>query len=355
MSEFRSIDHEILDIYAQAQKKGKKLTMPKVCSKLPYSKVEVSERIKALRDGGFLAGGRAFQVTSTGFDALKALEAPVELVESTPVETLPTIERRKASLSESLASEYMVDADQLWRVISRNVIRVKSTEPAPTPEEVMLVMSTCNTYNLNPFVNHIYAFRSKGKLVTPVGYDGWVHMANSNPRFQGVKYEYPNPDQMIERFDKQCFPWIKATCYIEGRFPVEIVVFLDEWSHTDNWRDHPNHRLRMKAYTSSIREALGISLPDDIDAELIQFNDMMAGDKAKRATRDTTETLLSQMGKIPGQLSGRLSGDPGPVPLKFCEPTVSVPDMPDLPDNPEHPINQDPPLTEEPPEEGENE
>ena len=360
----KTLDLRILEICAEAQKKGKSTSMTKILKEVPHSRAEVKQRIVALRTAGFLEGTRALRATSEGLDTHRSLkesmesarEAAQEAAQDTQLakraETALTPVERRERLSEALAGEYMVDPDQLYRVIARNVITTGKTDPDPvTPEEVFIVMSLCSTYNLNPFLKHIHAFRSKGKLVTPVGYDGWVHVANTNPRFQGVAYEYPGPDQMVERYGKKVFPWIKATAYVEGRVPTVVVVFLDEFANTENWNDHPNHRLRLKAYTSAVREGLGIALPDEIDGELIIQAERNQANRGRLETQSTSQSLLAEMSRAALTSAGQL----GTPKVKVGEPPfpeVTVPNyLADVSDR-QHPVDQDPPIGEEPPSTG---
>jgi len=331
----RLIDVEVLQYYANAEERHEKVNMTVMGNRLPFTKKEVRESALALKEAGFLYGARGLMLTDEGRDALKAVRPP----ETRPAEPEALTELApvgppkdtRVSLSDALAAEYMVNPDQLFRVISRNIISVRAGDPAPTNEEVMLVMSICQTYGLNPFLRHIHAFRSKGKLQTPVGYDGWVHIANTNPGFKGVQYEYPDPDTMVDRFNKKCFPWVKATAYVEGRAPTVVIVFLDEWAQGDNWFAHPNHRLRLKAYTSCIREALGVALPDDIDAEHIMMADALLADKPKEATvgiMDEMKLAMTTSGFSPPDISV----------MPWIEPDVS---------SPVHPAFDTPPIPEE--------
>jgi len=230
-----------------------------------------------------------------------------------PAQTPPP--EKGLRVSQVLAEKFMVDPKELLRVISKQIISVGKDEPPATQEEVFHVMSVMQAYKLNPFVRQIYAFRSKGKLVISVPLDGWVAMANRNPKYQGVTYEFPKkPDGSYDLVQtsggKPCWPWVCATCHVQGRVPTQAFAFLEEWyihgrNAPSNWDMYPTHRLKMKAFTQAVREALGISLFDDADAEQM------------RLLGKTPEALAASTGRAIGTLAKTLGvALPPPTPLE---------------------------------------
>ncbi len=294
------IDMDVLKVYDRAAKGGLKATIPLVAERLPYTQKAVRAALQRLKDEGYLEGKRMLRLTDKGIEALPQGVAEV-FVEATErglvpghVTTAP-VEAPPPKLSAVLAARYMVDASKLFDTIKDNIINVGRGEEPATAEEVFMVMTVCNTYNLNPFIRHIHAFRSKGKLQTPMGFDGWVHIASQRPEFLGVDYEHPPVTDMITKNGKKVFPWIKATCHIRGKVDTVVYAFADEWMEGPNWNKHPNHRLRMKAYAMAVREALGIALPDEVDAEHIVFAEKAEHQQAFTGTQENTNDLIHRM------------------------------------------------------------
>ena len=305
------IDLNVLTMYKDAESLGARLTIPTIAERLPYTQHAVRAAIARLKAADYLQGSRVMQLTDSGRDVVPA-ERRLSLIESTDELLTPPNPRTEAShlstqpsvyvpqerkLSEVLAGRYMVDAAQLAKTIKDNIISITAGDPPATNEELFMVMTVCNTYNLNPFIRHIHAFRSQGKLQTPLGFDGWVHIANGRPEFLGVSYEHPPVEDMVVKNGKHVFPWIKATCHIKGKADTVVYAFADEWMQGPNWNKHPNHRLRMKAYAMAVREALGIALPDEVDAEHIVFAEQESHQQAFNGTADSVDALVSRMAR----------------------------------------------------------
>jgi len=298
MSNPLQIDLEVLQVYADASKLGVNIGVPAVCTRLPHQKKLTKVSITRMREGGFLSGSRNFKITDEGMDAINALNPPpVPVVETAPaVPVVRTGEQVRATLSETLAGQYLVSKEQLYRTIARNIISVGRNDPDPvTPEEVFIVMSICAQYDLNPMLKEIHAFRHKGKLQTPVGVDGWIKIANRDPNFVGVEYEFPEIKDMVKKGNKMVWPWVKATCHVKGKVPCVAYAFIDEWWTGDNWGAHPCHRLKQKAFTMVIREALGIALPDDEDAHQMMYSAQTQGAIKGNATTALLSTMTEAL------------------------------------------------------------
>ena len=289
MSNDIKMDMEVLCLYAENEQEGVATTLKDVMA-LPYAQKSLRLSVQDLKATGYLEGTRLLKLTDSGWTAQGGKRTSI------PTVSIPTAEEKVATLSETLASRFLVTPEQLYKVIARNVITVGRNEAPPTPEEIFLTMTVANQYNLNPFVRELHCFRHRGKLQVMVGADGWIAIAQRHPNFKGVEYEYPDPEKMVNFKGKKAFPWIKATCHIEGRVPTVIYAFLDEWGHaSDNWADHPNHRLRLKAYTMAVREALGISLLDDTDKAIMELNTKNEASKGATATSSMLEQMKEKM------------------------------------------------------------
>lgn len=233
--------------------------------------------------------------------------------EVSPAQTPQVAQDKPRRLSEALGQQFLVDPQELFKVIQTNIIAVGRDEPPATKEEVFHVMTVMQAYNLNPFVRQMYAFRSKKKLVISVPMDGWVALAKRDSRFGGVSYEFAK-EFVKTAGGKMCWPWVAGTCYVAGRVPTVAYAFLEEWyvagdqrSGPSNWDKYPCHRLKMKAYTLAVREALGIGLYDDADAE--QFRLMERSPAVLAASTEKATARLSGLLNVPAL--------PAPTPAEF--------------------------------------
>lgn len=195
---------------------------------------------------------------------------PYSEVTLTPVPAPPPKPRK---LIEVLAARHMIESGKFYDLVRNQLISVRSNEPPASPEEVALVMHTMYKYDLDPIVNQIYAFRSQGKLRVVVGYDGRVKISSRDPGFLGITYEEGPVIDAGDLFPSlkgkniKAVEFIKATLNHERRKPTTITVWLREWMlpTVDNWLRYPNHRLRLKAYSSIIREIYALGAADDED------------------------------------------------------------------------------------------
>lgn len=339
-------EYIVLREYARMAAGGEYLTNAKLAEKLGADLSTLKPILDALRSKGLLSGTRKVSITPVGSETFraaqdllikKATEESSPAVDSSPaaVSAVPveavSHSRDPRKLSDIVAENLHVDADKLWEVIRNNVISWnKEYEDAPSNAEIMQVMTVMHKYQLDPFIKQIYAFRHKNRLQITVAMDGWVAIANRNPDYEGVEYEFPEMAEMIERGDKMCWPWVKATCHVRGRKPTVVYAFLDEWwvpgkpgKGPSNWELYPTHRLKMKAFTLALREALGIALYDEVDAEQFFRADVVEETRIEANTA-SPEQLLSEVIEaseplgLPGQedapgleLTGTEKDEPG--------------------------------------------
>lgn len=329
MEDFSITQNEfaVLTAYAKMKHEGGHKTLPQMATAMGVKFAPFKKVVDQLREKGFLVGHRKIILSDIGLEAYakasdivrkQVAEAEQHAAESTvapdPVaaatpENMPrmasvpaAVSRDDRSLSEVVAAAHRVSADKLWDIIKNNIISIASKDHDPvTDAEVMHVLTVMNRYSLDPFVKQIYAFRHKGKLQVSVAIDGWVAVANRHDAFEGVEYEFPPMEEMVDTpAGKKCWSWVKATCHVAGRKPTVAYAFLDEWyapskynDGTGNWEKYPTHRLKSKAYTLSVREGLGIALYDDADREQLVMADFEEVTMIERNTGSGADLLMS--------------------------------------------------------------
>lgn len=180
--------------------------------------------------------------------------------------TLTTI--TKPSALGLMAERCNVDAAKLHSTLKNTVFK------GATDDELLALVVTANTYELNPLLKELYAFPKKGGGITPmVGIDGWLKIANRQPNFDGMEVEVYGDGKTPTH----------ATCCIhlkDRQHPVKITEYFEECKrNTEPWNQMPRRMLRNKAIIQSIRVAFGIGGIHDEDE---------VDDIAKREPRNVT-------------------------------------------------------------------
>ena len=154
---------------------------------------------------------------------------------------------KKPSAMQLMANRCNVDPVKLHQTLKSTVFK------GATDEEMLTLVVTANTYQLNPLLKELYAFPKKGGGIVPmVGVDGWLKIANRQDNFDGMDVEVFGNDKMPTH----------ATCeiFLKNRsHPVKVTEYFDECRRdTDPWRTMPRRMLRNKVIVQAIRVAFGI-------------------------------------------------------------------------------------------------
>lgn len=182
----------------------------------------------------------------------------------------PQLPKRMSAL-EVLGQKLNLAPGKLFDCLKNTIFPVKVGNEwrVPTDEELMALVVVANEYGLNPMIRQIYAFPNKNGGLTPiVGVDGWIHIINAKPTFDGMTItEEDYEDGSI----KSC----TCTIHVKGRtHPTVITEYFDEcFRETDPWRKMPRRMLRNKAIIQGGRVAFGLSGISDED----EARDMLVG------------------------------------------------------------------------------
>ncbi len=176
---------------------------------------------------------------------------------------LATVSKR--SILESIGHRYQIDPAKVMSVLSATAFKQATNEQPLTPEEFQAALIVANQYELNPFTKEIFAFRSKGKLLTVVSIDGWCAIINRRPELNGIEF--------TEQFDDKG-KILSVTCKIHRKdraLPIVVTEYLSECSRdTDPWKKSPIRMLRHKALIQCGRVAFSVSgIVDPEEAETI--------------------------------------------------------------------------------------
>lgn len=162
--------------------------------------------------------------------------------------------QQKPSALAVMASRCNVDPAKLHSTLKNTVFK------GATDDELLALVVTANTYELNPILKELYAFPKKGGGITPmVGVDGWIKIANRQPNFDGMEVEVHG--------DGKTPTHATGTIYLKDRsHPVKITEYYEECKrNTDPWNQMPRRMIRNKAIIQAIRLAFGVSGIHDED------------------------------------------------------------------------------------------
>ena len=167
---------------------------------------------------------------------------------------------------QTMSTQLQVNPENIIDTVKRMLIDSKEQSDV-SDSEMMMVLSTCAKYDLNPFVKQAYPVLFGGKLTMVIGIDGWFEIANRHPQYDGVEFEYTdNEDGTLN----SC----TAKIYRKDRSrPICITQWMEECQGSikdskgklTSWGKKPRHRLTNKTFAECARVAFGISagVPDD--------------------------------------------------------------------------------------------
>lgn len=164
--------------------------------------------------------------------------------------------QQKPSALAVMASRCNVDPAKLHSTLKNTVFK------GATDDELLALVVTANTYDLNPILKELYAFPKKGGGITPmVGVDGWVKIMNRQANLDGWECDIFPKETNAKPTHATCTIWIKDRSH-----PVKVTEYFDECKrNTDPWNGSPRRMLRHKAMIQAIRLAFGVSGIHDED------------------------------------------------------------------------------------------
>lgn len=153
-----------------------------------------------------------------------------------------------------MAERCNVEPGKLHATLKNTVFR------GATDDELLALVVTANTYDLNPILREMFAFPKKGGGITAmVSIDGWLKIANRQPNFDGMEVEVYGDEENPTH----------ATCeiFIKDRSrSIKITEYFQECVRpTDPWKQMPRRMLRNKVIIQCIRVAFGIGGIHDED------------------------------------------------------------------------------------------
>lgn len=179
----------------------------------------------------------------------------------------------KPSALGLMAERCNVEPGKLHSTLKNTVFKGASDD------ELLALVVTANTYDLNPILREMFAFPKKGGgIVAMVSVDGWLKIANRQANYDGMNVEVYGDGKTPTH----------ATCEIflkDRAHSVKITEYFDECKRdTEPWRTMPRRMLRNKAIIQAVRVAFGIGgIHDEDEAEDIAQTRDVTPRKASKA------------------------------------------------------------------------
>lgn len=211
-------------------------------------------------------------------------------------ETVPT-----KSLVVRTASRYGIDPARLLPTLKATAFRAGDREVSD--EQMIALLIVAERYRLDPFTKQIYAYPDKyGGIVPVVGVDGWLHIVNTHPQFDGMKFDWDDKAQAMT-----CTIWRKDRLH-----PIIVTEYLVECRRaTEAWK-MVHRMMRHKSLMQCARYAFGFSGIYDED----EASEIVAGTMPRTVGRP----MSSNAERVARAMAGEDVEDvedaaPAPVPV----------------------------------------
>lgn len=213
---------------------------------------------------------------------------------------------KNKTLTESAAEIMGVPAKSLLRFL-RGVWTTSKGEAELTNEEMFIGISIVAKYHLDPVAREIYVTKSKGKLMTVIGIDGWIKILDRTPHYNGYEME-------IHEDETGKVDYVTAIIHSKDRkYPAKYRAYAREYSSVSGFMAGkiPIHMLRIFALRHAARlfVPLGGTVMTDEEARVIE-----AGDN--RSEQETPQEQVSIDDLIGATEKSPAEPPPEPTPEK---------------------------------------
>ena len=195
------------------------------------------------------------------------------------------------SIMAAMAERYGMRPDAFEATLRATVIPSNASR-----EEVAAFLLIAKEYGLNPITREIYAYPRRGGGIQPiVGVDGWSHIINDHPSFDGMDF--------VDTVEKGVVTAVTCRMWRKDRgHPIEATEYLAECfqSNSAAWSKWPRRMLRHKAMIQAARYCFGYSGIIDPD-EAARFVDTREKQVERSASLDQRLTRLVQPPRLPGE------------------------------------------------------
>lgn len=186
-----------------------------------------------------------------------------------------------------------------------------------TMEDLVGFLQIASRFDLDPWAKEIYCIKSRGKVSTYVGIDGYAKIVNRQPEYDGVAFTYDQDgDGKITA--------ITCSMYRKDRSrPTVVTEFYDECVPPPNkdgriseaWTRSPSRMLRHRAFVQAARLSFGISgaLDEGIDTSALPAIDITPASPEPEPQRPSPKKTPPS----PGQAAPAPAPEPEPEKAKL--------------------------------------
>ena len=124
-----------------------------------------------------------------------------------------------------------------------------------TMEDLVAFVQIARRFDLDPWAGEVFMVKTKGRVKTIIGVDGYTRIVNREPQYDGVEFDYQQDDQGN-------FIAVTARMYRKDRTrPTTVTEFYDECfvATSEAWKKSPSRMLRHRAFVQAARLTFGIS------------------------------------------------------------------------------------------------
>ncbi len=235
--------------------------------------------------------------------------------------------------------------NHIYQMLSNNGKDAKNVSQM----DVFTFLVNCKQLNLNPLAKQIYGFVSKGKVVNIISIEGFTEIANRDPNYDGVdfefgpmvekeltyvKNEFVNGQKTAKRVTvtRKVADWIKCVIYRKDRsHPVSVTTFFDEsTTGTEPWATKPMQMLQNRALANSVKKAFSINGYLEKEEFIDDAPYILAGEPSPSSTPaavlpckpDAVEAEFVESTEPPSILAQAGFDMSAPAPVEVAEPVV---------------------------------
>lgn len=235
--------------------------------------------------------------------------------------------------------------NHIYQMLSNNGKDAKNVSQM----DVFTFLVNCKQLNLNPLAKQIYGFVSKGKVVNIISIEGFTEIANRDPNYDGVdfefgpmvekeltyvKNEFVNGQKTAKRVTvtRKVADWIKCVIYRKDRsHPVSVTTFFDEsTTGTEPWATKPMQMLQNRALANSVKKAFSINGYLEKEEFIDDAPYILAGEPSPSSTPaavlpckpDAVEAEFTETTEPPSILAQAGFDMSAPAPVEVAEPVV---------------------------------
>lgn len=229
-------------------------------------------------------------------------------------ETTALAPTKRVSLVQTMALSYGLEEGPFMEAIRQTVMPGNATTA-----QTAAFLQVAHGYKLNPFIKEIYAFPAKsGGIMPMISIDGWLSIANRDPRYEGYEYE-----EILD--EKGNLEGGKITIYRNDRQRPHVhrEWFRECKRNTDPWNNMPRRMMENRTVAQGIRRALGISGIMDVDEveQMHEINITGQSSVLERSTETKTEALKEKIGAKRGRPTTEKAPEPEKPALEIPAPT----------------------------------